>query len=39
MDIDEEEKKNFIQKKKKTVHDFYLNAPADFNFDLNKFPK
>ena len=39
MDIDEEEKTKFIQENKKFVHDFDLNAPANFNFDLNKFPE
>ena len=39
MDMDEEEKKKFVHEKKKIVHDFDLNAPADFNFDLNKFPE
>ena len=35
-----EKKRRFLsKKKKKIVHDFDLNAPADFNFDLNKFPE
>ena len=39
MDMDEEEKKKFVHEKKKIVHDFDLNAHADRNFDLNKFPE